>query len=158
MKPKGLPKRARPSGQTVPILHSRSSAPIWLLSLYGWQRRFSVVTFLLVVGMVAVYGWTAYSQQRWSQAYRKLETLKSQERQLTTTNEVLKNKMAEQAEKPIMGLVPPNPAEAIFLPPSERLNQAAALPGATKSASQTEQPARASAARILLPASIPLGY
>ena len=162
MKAKDLPSRPRPSGQPVPILRKRLSAPIWLLSLCGWQRRFSVATFVLVVGMLAVYGWTAYSQQKWFQAYRKLETLKSQERQLTTTNEVLKNKIAEQAEKPIMGLVPPNPSEAIFLvPTSQRLNQAAVtVPATTKLAPQTEQSAP-SAARTILPASpapIPLGY
>lgn len=148
MKAKGLPNRPRPSGQTVPILHNSRSAPLWLLRLCVLQRRFSVVTFLLVAAMLAVYGWTAYSQQMWSQSYRKLETLKRQERQLTTANEVLKNKIAEQAEQPAMSLTPPNPATAIFLVPApERPVHAAEPVLSVIKPAQTEQPTP-----------LPLGY
>jgi hypothetical protein len=99
--------------------------------------------------MLAVYGWTVYSQHMWNQAYQKLGVLQRHERQLTTTNEVLKNQMALQAEQPITGLVPPNPAAVIFLKPApQRSDHAAApVPPATKPAAQTEKPTP-----------IPLGY
>ena len=139
----GLPNRDRPSGQTVPILASSRSAPSWLLRLCALQRRSCVVTFLLVATLVTIYGSTAYSQQRWSQEYRKLVNLQSDERHLTTTNEVLKNQMALQAEQPATELVPLNPAAAIFLPSAPQRPDRAA----TKATAQTKQ---------LTP--IPLGY
>ena len=143
LKTKGLPSRDRISGQTVPILPSSQSAPLWLLRLYTIERRSSVVMLVLVVAMAAVYGWTVYSQKMWSQAYRKLETLQRHERQLMTTNEVLKNQMALQAEKLAMGLVPPNPTSLLFLQPTPQRS----APAATKPTVQPKQ---------LTP--IPLGY
>lgn len=149
LKEKGLTSSPGRSIQTVPIQLRARSAPLWLLRLCYLQRRFGVVTFLLMAGMLTVYGWTAYSQQAWSQAYRKLETLQRNERQLTAASEVLKNQMARQAEQPATGLVPLNPATAIFLQSApQRLDRAAnpVLP-ATENAAQTKQPAR-----------LPLGY
>lgn len=143
LKTKVLPSRDRTSGQTVPILPSSQSAPLWLLRLCAIQRRSSVVMLVLMVAMAAVYGWTVYSQKMWSQAYRKLETLQRHERQLMTTNEVLKNQMALQAEKPAMGLVPPNPTSLLFLQPTPQHP----APAATKPTVQPKQ---------LTP--IPLGY
>lgn len=149
LKTMGKPSRDRTSGQTVPILPSSQSAPSWLLRLCAIQRRSSVVMFVLVVAMAAVYGWTVYSQRMWSQAYRKLEILQRHERQLTATNEVLKNQMALQAEKPAMGLVPPNPASLLFLQPAPQRPAPAASPATpvTKPTAQTKQPTP-----------IPLGY
>ena len=137
----GLPNRPKPNGQTVPVLPSSQSAPFWLLRLCALQRRFSVVTFLLVTAMLTVYGWTVYSQHMWNQAYSKLVILQRNERQLTTTNEVLKNQMALQAEQSATGLVPPNPAQVIFLKPEpQRSNHPTDLvPHATKPAAQTEK-------------------
>jgi hypothetical protein len=104
--------------------------------------------FLLVATMLSVYSWTVYSQKMWSQAYRKLEILQRHERQLTTTSEVLKNKIALQAEQPVTNLVPPNPAVAIFLQPApQRPNHAADSILPIKAAAKTKQPNH-----------IPLGY
>lgn len=117
MKAKVLPSYPRPRSQAVSILPNSKLEPFWLLRLCVLQRQFSVVTCLLVAAMLTIYGWTVYSQRMWNQAYRKLGTLQRHERQLTTTNEVLKNQMALQAEQPPMGLVQSNPAEMIFLQP-----------------------------------------
>jgi hypothetical protein len=73
---------------------------------------------LLGISVLAAYGWTVYLQQRWGHEYEKLETLKKQERQLVSANELLKNQMAEQAEKPTAGLLLPDPSNAIFLTPA----------------------------------------
>lgn len=140
MKAKDLPNRPRPSGETVPILPRSRLAPFWLLRLYALQRRFSVVTFLLIAAMLMVYGWTVYSQQRWNQSYRKLVTLQRHERQLTATSEVLKNQMALQAEQPATGLVPHNPSKVIFLEPApQRPDRVDSGLPATRKAAKTEQ-------------------
>ncbi|MBD2386655.1 hypothetical protein [Cylindrospermum sp. FACHB-282] len=104
----------------LPIMSSSRSAPVWLLRLSILNRYSSSVAFLLVVATLVVYGWTVYSQELWSQAYRKLQNLQRHERQLTTTNATLTNKMAEEAERATAGLVSPTPAGTIFLPPVSR--------------------------------------
>ncbi|MBW4640222.1 MAG: hypothetical protein KME05_18740 [Gloeocapsa sp. UFS-A4-WI-NPMV-4B04] len=112
-----LPNRARSNAKNVPI-QLNAPKPIWLLRLYTLQRPSSAVMFLLVTVMLTVYSWTVYSQKMWSQSYNKLESLQRHERQLTTTSEVLKNKLAVQAQQPGTNLVPQNPTKAIFLPPA----------------------------------------
>ena len=116
MSAKDLTTRPKPSGKNIPVLVSSRSTPPWWLRLCCCQRYSSVVTLLLVVSTLTVYAWTAYSQQVWSREYRKLTTLQRDERQLTTTNEVLKNKMAQQGEDKAAALEPLNPATTIFLP------------------------------------------
>jgi hypothetical protein len=103
----------------------------------------------LVTATLTIYGWSIYSQQRWSQAYSRLETLQLRERQLMSTNEMLKDKLALQAQQVDMGLVPPNPEEAIVLQPaSNRPTRATkSILNSTKPSGQTNQLT-----------SIPLGY
>ncbi|MDJ0619202.1 MAG: hypothetical protein QNJ63_21085 [Calothrix sp. MO_192.B10] len=93
-----------------------NTTPWWLLRLYALHRYSCLGAFLLVVAVLVVYGWTVYSQKLWGQNYRKLQELQRDERQLTKTNEVLKNKMAQEAEKPNAGLLSPTPNTTIFLP------------------------------------------
>jgi hypothetical protein len=82
------------------------------------QRISDLTTFVLVAATLTVYSWTVYTQQQWTREYRKLETLQRHERDITATNEVIKDKLAQQAERPATGLVTPTPANAIFLPPA----------------------------------------
>lgn len=103
---------------TVPVMPSSESVPSWLLRLYTLHRHSSIMAFALVAVTLVVYGWTVYSQQLWSQAYRKMQNLQRHERQLMTTNEVLKNKMAQEAERPPANLVSPSPDKMIFWTPA----------------------------------------
>ncbi|MGI2903754.1 hypothetical protein [Tolypothrix sp. VBCCA 56010] len=122
------PKSPRGNQQRVPVMPNSESPPLWLLRLQAIHRNSSIVAFLLVAATLVVYGWTVYSQELWSQGYRKLENLRRQERQLTTTSEVLQNKMATEGEKPSTGLVAPTPARAIFInPASHNLNSMPSL-------------------------------
>ena len=89
--------------------------PLWFLRLSLWQRRASLATLLLTAGTLITYSSTVYLQQQWSQQFRKLENLQRRERQLTATNEGLKNQLASEAEQPSTELVSPNPADAIVL-------------------------------------------
>ncbi|MBD3882247.1 hypothetical protein IFO70_10800 [Phormidium tenue FACHB-886] len=108
-----------PSQADVVQALPRPQAPLpWLKALVLLQRTSSVLTFGLVVGLLVVYGWTVYTQQRWGQAFNRLEALQKQERQLMAANEVIKNQMAEQAEVPAVGLVLPEPGNTIFLTPA----------------------------------------
>jgi hypothetical protein len=93
--------------------------------------------FFLVTVTLVIYGWTVYSQQLWSQAYRKLQNLQHHERQLATTNEILKEKMAQEAQRPVAGLVSPSPKGTIFLNPAP-VGSKRILPNTTQN-SQTQQ-------------------
>lgn len=92
--------------------------PVGLQLLLFFQQSSSVVTFCLIFATLTVYAWTVYIPKLWTQEYKKLETLQGNERLLTTTNETLKNQLAQQAERPEMGLAKPHPAQAIFFPSS----------------------------------------
>lgn len=96
----------------------QAQTPAWLRSLVRLQRTSNLVCFFLIASTLGVYAWTVYTQQMWSQEYRKLENLQRNERQMTAANEALKNQLAQEAERPGTGLVAPNPANTIFLPPA----------------------------------------
>jgi len=116
--PLHVPRHQQGYAQTTPVMSTPQAPPLWLWRLCILQRNSSILTFFLVGAALIVYGGTVYYQELWSHAYRKLQTLQRHERQLTTTNEVIKNQMALQAERPGTGLVPQNPAAAIFLRPT----------------------------------------
>jgi hypothetical protein len=67
---------------------------------------------------LGVYAWSVYIPRLWSQEYQKLETLQRYERHLTAMSESLKNQLAQQAERPEMGLTNLHPAQVIFLSPT----------------------------------------
>ncbi|MCT7964585.1 hypothetical protein NG799_26725 [Laspinema sp. D1] len=92
--------------------------PFWLRSLVKAQTVSSFATFLLVSAALFIYGSTVYYQQQWGNSFRELESLRRQERKLTTTNESLKTQFSKQAEEPGSGLVPPNLKQMIFLKPT----------------------------------------
>jgi hypothetical protein len=92
--------------------------PSWVRLLVRLQKTSSILTFLLMGSVLAVYGWTVFTQQQWGQEYRRWEALQKREQQLMATSEVLKNQMAQQAEEPKVGLIAPNPSTMIFLSPA----------------------------------------
>ncbi|MEO1377811.1 MAG: hypothetical protein AAFW70_26745, partial [Cyanobacteria bacterium J06635_10] len=116
-------KNREPKNQkAIPIMPDGSKVPMWLMRWNSFHRKTSIVTFLLVGATLIVYGWTVYSQHLWSRSYKKLQELQRNERQLTKHDETLKNKMAQEAEKPRYGLVSPTPANTIFLEETVPLN------------------------------------
>ncbi len=96
----------------------RPKRPLWLTLMLWTQRGSSLVTLMLGAAILVTYGWTVYIQQQWGREFDQLEAMKKQERQMISANEVLKNQMAEQAEKPTVGLLLPDPGNAIFLTPA----------------------------------------
>lgn len=107
-------KTAAPKVEKLNV--SQQPKPIWLSSLLVLQRGSDVMAFFLVATTLTIYSWTVYTQQQWTQEYRKLEALQRQERQLTTANAVMKDQLAQQAERPATGLVTPSQANTIYLP------------------------------------------
>jgi hypothetical protein len=104
-----------------PIDLAQQPLPTGLQFLLRFQQATSIATFGLVGIALAVYGWTVYTPNAWSQEFKKLRTLQSHERQLVSTNEMLKNQLAKQAEKPNSGLIRPNPNYNVFLPSSKAM-------------------------------------
>jgi hypothetical protein len=99
-------------------MSNAATMPTWLLRMYTVNRYSSVFTFLLVVATLIVYGWTVYSQELWSDSYRRLQSLQRHERQLNTANATLTSKMAQEAEQPGTEMVSPTSEGTIFLPPT----------------------------------------
>ncbi|WP_193199548.1 hypothetical protein [Nostoc sp. MG11] len=132
------PKSLKEDFIGVPVMPGSKSAPLWLLRLYTLHRYSSVVAFLFVAATLVVYGWTVYSQELWSQAYRRVQNLQRHERLLTTTNATLTNKMAEEAERPTAGLVSPTPEGTIFLSPVPQSPNPASSPKTLNSETQQQ--------------------
>ncbi|MBW4515539.1 MAG: hypothetical protein KME11_09970 [Timaviella obliquedivisa GSE-PSE-MK23-08B] len=112
-----LKPQVRPTPRVTPLPQPRP-VPAWLKLLMKVQQGSTVMTLVLMGAVLAIYGWTVFTQQRWGQEYRRWGALQKQEQQLMATNEVLKNQMAQQAETPKTGLVAPSPSSMIFLAPA----------------------------------------
>ncbi|NJR38634.1 MAG: hypothetical protein HC781_07030 [Leptolyngbyaceae cyanobacterium CSU_1_4] len=109
--------QARPVPRVTALPQPRP-VPAWLKLLIRVQQGSTVMTLLLMGTVLAIYGWTVLTQQRWGYEYRRWGALQKHEQQLMATNEVLKNQMAQQAEMPKAGLVAPSPSNMIFLAPA----------------------------------------
>ncbi|HBE20503.1 MAG TPA: hypothetical protein DEG17_14160 [Cyanobacteria bacterium UBA11149] len=117
---RATPTSNRSQGQKVEKLNtSREMMPSWLRSLLLVQRTSDLIAFLLCFTTLILYSWTVYTQQQWTKAFRQLETLQRNERQLTTANAVMKDKLAQEAENPGTGLVNPSQNNTILLPPTQ---------------------------------------
>jgi hypothetical protein len=92
--------------------------PAHLRSLKAFQQISSVLTFAFVATALGIYARSVYIPRLWSQEYKKLETLQRHERHLTAIGETLKNELAQQAEKPEMGLANFKPDRMVFISPS----------------------------------------
>lgn len=139
--PRIATKAYSPSPAQVQQLPARSpQLPLWLRFLLVLQHSSSVFACCTIVSALAIYGWSVYTPQLWNQEYKKLESLRRNERNLTTTNETLKNELAQQAEKPETGLSAPNPGRLIFLSPtpasSEESDSQSQTSGSTESTKQ----------------------
>lgn len=86
------------------------------------QQASLIATFTLAGAVLLVYGWTVYAQQLWGKEYQKLEHLRRSERQMTTSGEILKNKIADQAGRAGTTLTPQKPDSLIFLKPAPARN------------------------------------
>ncbi len=109
-------RRVPPGVKRMP---SQDQTPKWLRSLFLMERFSIAITFVLAGSALMVYGWTVYAQQLWGKEYQKLDSLRRNERQLTTNKEVLKDKIAKEANRPGSTLTPQTPNSMIFLNPAQ---------------------------------------
>ena len=84
-----------------------------------FQRGSGILTLGLIAVTGIVYAQTNNTPKQWTQEYRKLRSLESDERNLIATDESIKNQIAVQAEKKETGLVNPVPTSVVFLSPSK---------------------------------------
>jgi hypothetical protein len=114
------PIRSVRSGRK-PTLHPLQlrdqSLPQWLQRLVKLQQHVWVTTIVLAAAALGVYSWSVYSQQQWGQAYRRLEHLRRNERQLISGSEMIKNQIAGQVNPADLGLAPQVANDVIFLQP-----------------------------------------
>lgn len=102
----------------VRVLSKPGRAPSRMSWLASLQRGSTALSFVLVSAVLGVYSWTVYTQHVWGQEYERLEQLQDNERKLVSANEMLKNELAQQAEQPNAGFVPPTLDQSIFLEPA----------------------------------------
>lgn len=102
----------------VSPLPDQSQLPRPLQRLKKIQRWSAVVAVVAIALAVVVYGQTVQIQNAWSNDYQRLQTLQRQERDLRVALEVLKDKVARQAEAADSTLQPPAPKQLIFLRPN----------------------------------------
>jgi hypothetical protein len=95
-----------------------SHLPGWLQSLMQVQRGIWVGTIVLSTVALGTYGWSVYSQQQWGMAYKQLQQLQRNERQLISGNEMLKNQIAQQVDPKALGLAPQKADDVIFIKPT----------------------------------------
>jgi hypothetical protein len=101
--------------------------PGWLQSLMQIQRVVWVGTVAFSTGALGAYGWAVYSQQQWSHSYSQLQQLQRQERQLISSNELMKNQIAQKVDPKALGLAPPKANNVIFLQPEQSSAKPAAV-------------------------------
>jgi hypothetical protein len=103
---------------TIYRLPSDRLRPFWLQLLINLQHGASIVTFLLVAAVLLVYTQTVNSQQRWSEDYKRLETLQRHERQLTTAGELLREQVVHYDNVATQGFQPLSLSHVIFVKPA----------------------------------------
>jgi hypothetical protein len=99
----------------LPIVDDR---PSWLKSIMGIQTTVAGVTLLMVGSTLGVYGWSVNSQQRWGENYRRLETLRRNERQLIAGTEAMKHNIAQTADPKMLGLETKKSENTVFVQPA----------------------------------------
>lgn len=89
--------------------------PWWLRSLLFLKYGSGLLTGGLIFVTITIYGGNVSTQRQWSESYQQLESLRRTERQLVVTNEVIKNKAAQESST-TKQLVRLDPSQRVYLP------------------------------------------
>ncbi|MDJ1175791.1 hypothetical protein [Roseofilum capinflatum] len=114
--PRSIPEPA----QVKRLDPERNRLPKSVIALQAIEKLVFVCTLGLGAATLGIYSLMVQNQQEWMAKYNHLQNLQRYERQLVTASEILKNRMASQAETSDTGLVPQNPETTIFLDPVEQ--------------------------------------
>ncbi|MBF2080057.1 MAG: hypothetical protein IGR76_16445 [Synechococcales cyanobacterium T60_A2020_003] len=118
LRPSTVRANKRATQASVRSLPQPLSQPLWLQMLIYAQKGSTVLMVSSVAAMLSVYGWTVHIQDSWGRDYQKLQSLLQQERQLTTSNEALKQQIAKMAEDPSARMALPAPSQMLFVDPA----------------------------------------
>lgn len=108
------------SGTVKRLDPERNRLPKSIVALQAIEKVLFVCTLGLGAATMGIYSLTVQTQQEWIKKYDHLQNLERYERQLVTASEILKNRMASQAETTDTGLIPQKPETTIFLDPVEQ--------------------------------------
>jgi hypothetical protein len=117
--PQAPPPKLRHRAEAVPVVREFPAPPPqprWLKSLVLVQQASSLLSIGLIGTLLATYGWSVMTQQRWSQAFDRWEILQKQEQQLLTSNELLKNELSKEAEQTDSGLINATTESMLYVP------------------------------------------
>ena len=106
------PARTRKSVKSMP--KSVPYAP-WVQWLMVGQKGICLLTLTLVGCALALYGQSVYQHRQWGQSYAQLERLQKLEQQGIAASEIMKQSLAEEAERPTSQMTSQMPDKAISL-------------------------------------------
>jgi hypothetical protein len=77
------------------------------------------IAFIMVLGVLPIYGWSVLTQRSWGTGYQRLEQLRRDENMMIQKTEAQKHDITEQAEVNPKGLVPQGPGNTLLMPRSQ---------------------------------------
>ncbi|HIK37772.1 MAG: hypothetical protein NZ901_12970 [Geminocystis sp.] len=96
-----------------------SDYPLWLQALIILEHASSILCYPTVAIALVIYGMTAYAPRQWTSKYQELQELQRRERQITMTEELLKETVVESAKEKGSGFINPQLTQPpLFLPNS----------------------------------------
>ena len=110
-------QRVRLDADSTLSLPQQPKLPLGLRVLTRLQQGSTAVTGFLVTAALVVYGSTVYIDKSTNKAIVQLDELQGESQQLTSTNESIKQSLAEQAIRPDSGLEPYEAGDVLFVEP-----------------------------------------
>lgn len=95
----------------------QTTFPVLIRILLFFQQTASILTLSAIAGSLVMSGLTFYTQQMWNRQYEQLQELQRYERNVTSINEALKDKIAEQGKTNNEGFVPLTPDYNLYVEP-----------------------------------------
>ena len=122
-----IPVQAQTSITSLP--KSAPYAP-WVQWLMVGQKGICLLTLTLVGCALSLYGQSVYQHRQWGQSYAQLEQLQKLEQQGMAASEIMKQSLAEEAERPAshMSSQMPNAAVSIETVPARAVDDTSIPP------------------------------
>ena len=120
------PVRSRKAVVHKPKASPKASYAPWVRWLMVGQKGICCLTLTLVGCALTLYGQSVYQHRQWGQSYAQLERLQKLEQQGMAASEIMKQSLAEEAERPASRMTSqlPNHSVSIETAPARSLNDA----------------------------------
>ena len=110
------------------VTHLPKSTPYapWVQRLMLGQKGICLLTLTLVGCALSLYGQSVYQHRQWGQSYAQLERLQKLEQQGIAASEIMKQSLAEEAERPTSQMTSqmPNNSIAVETAPARSFDEA----------------------------------